>query len=101
MAVIFALRWVRSAAAVRRPIVLRYDSKYAALVTTGVYKAKKNKKLVATAQAEWKRTRAAKQGTLWMRHVKGHSGHKWNDEADRLASRGRGGDRYCGAPRVD
>ena len=55
---------------------MRYDSKYAALITVGVYKAKKNKKLVATAQAEWKFTYKAKPDKLltdklWMRHVKG------------------------------
>ena len=101
VAFIHALRWARSPAAAARPIVMRYDSKYAALITTGVYKAKKNKKLVATAQAEWKLTHAAKQGRLWLRHVKGHSGHKWNDEADRLAAAGCGGEYYYGAPRVD
>ena len=98
---IHALRWARSPAAAARPIVMRYDSKYAALITTGVYKAKKNKRLVATAQAEWKLTHTAKQGKLWMRHVKGHSGHEHNDEADRLAAAGCGGDWYYGPPRAD
>ena len=79
------------------PCVLRYDSKYAALITVGVYKAKQNKKLVTTAQAEWKRTYTMKPGTLWMRHVKGHSDHPWNEEADRLAKLGSGGRRHCGA----
>ena len=86
---------------VRRPIVLRYDSKYGALTTCGVYKAKKNKKLVATAQAEWKLTHKAKTGTLWMRHVKGHSGHPWNDKADDLAKKGCGGKRHYGTPFAD
>ena len=101
VAFIAALRWARSPAAMAHPIVMRYDSKYAALITTGVYKAKKNKKLVATAQAEWKLTHAAKHGRLWMRHVKGHSGNEHNDEADRLANLGCGGDRYYGTPRAD
>jgi len=98
VAFIHALRWART---VDAPVVMRYDSKYAALITTGVYKAKKNKKLVATAQAEWKLTRAAKAGRLWMRHVKGHSGHEWNDKADRLANKGCGGATYYGPQRVD
>ena len=34
----------------------------------------------------------AKGGQLWMRHVKGHSGDRWNDRADALADRGRRGD---------
>ena len=42
------------------PLVeLRHDSKYAALVSCGVYKAKKNKALVAIARDEWKLTAAA------------------------------------------
>ena len=57
-------------------------------ITTGVYKAKTNKKLVETAQAEWKATMAAKAGRLWMRHVAAHSDHPWNNEADRLAKLG-------------
>ena len=43
VAFIHALRWARtSPQAAGRPIVLRYDSKYCALITCGVYKAKKN-----------------------------------------------------------
>ena len=66
-----------------------------------MYKAKKNKKLVKTAQDEWKLTQAAKAGQLWMRHVKGHSEHPWNEEADRLAKAGCGGRRHYGTPIVD
>ena len=83
------------------PVVLRYDSKYAALITTGVYKAKKNKPLVRSAQKEWKLTVAFKRDRLWLRHVKGHSGHRWNDRADHLANVGRGGTARYGTPCVD
>ena len=100
-ALIHALRWTCAPANLQTPTVLRYDSKYAALVTTGVYKAKKNKALVAVAQAEWKRAYAAKPDKLWLRHVKGHSNHPWNDKADDLAKAGCGGRRYCGPPAVD
>ena len=72
-------------------------SKYAALISAGVYKAKKNKSLVSFARDEWKLTHAAKRGKLWMRHVKGHDGNEWNERADSLANRGRGGRRYQGA----
>ena len=34
------------------------------------------------AQEEWKLTWEAKRGQLWIRHVKGHSDHEWNDMAD-------------------
>ena len=32
------------------------------------------------------------------RHVKGHSGHKWNDYVDKQADLGRSGARDCDAP---
>ena len=101
MAFIHALRWARAPANVTTPCLLRYDSKYAALITTGVYKAKKNKALIGTAQKEWKITYKAKPGRLWMRHVKGHSDHEWNEVADGLANRGRSGQRHAGYPNVD
>ena len=101
MAFIHALRWARAPENIDTPCIMRYDSKYAALITVGVYKAKKNKKLVAAAQAEWKLTYKAKPDKLWMRHVKGHSNHEWNEVADDLAKRGCGGRRYVGPPMVD
>ena len=101
MAVIHMLRWARAPANVAVPMVLRYDSKYAALITVGVYKAKKNKALVATAQKEWRLTYAAKQGNMWMRHVKGHSNHEWNEVADELAKKGCSGKYRCGDIPVD
>ena len=44
------------------------------------------------AQQEWQQTYAALKGNLWLKHVKGHSQHKWNDLADELAARGRKGE---------
>ena len=70
---------------------MRYDSRYAALVGTGVWKAKSNKTLAGVVRAEWKKTHDAKRGRLYLRHVKAHSGHKWNDLADALADEGRRG----------
>ena len=98
VAFIHALRFARKTP---HAVVMRYDSKYAALITTGVYKAKKNKRLVRIAQNEWKQTRLSKRGTLWMRHVKGHSNHMWNDRADALANAGCGGAVRYGPPQVD
>ena len=99
-AFLHALRWARSPAVVRRPICLRHDSIYAALVSCGVYKAKKNKALVLHAQEEWKLTMKAKKGKLWIRHVKGHtavtSGTMY--VADELADQGRRGQRRYGPP---
>ena len=65
-------------------VVIRYDSKYAAGMARGIWKPKSNKELV-------QRVRQAVQGTsitLWWKHVKGHSGDKWNDRADELADEG-------------
>ena len=31
---------------------------------------------------------------FWLKHVKGHSGQKWNDAADSLATRGLDGERH-------
>ena len=99
VAFIHAMRYARTVG--DRPVCFRYDSKYAALITVGVYKAKKNKRLVRQAQTEWKRTEIAKRGKLWLRHVKGHSRHKWNDRADKLAELGRQGEHRCGPQHVD
>ena len=30
-------------------------------------------------------------GRLWAKHVYGHTGHTWNERADELAERGKGG----------
>ena len=74
MEYIHALRYARTAPEARdKSICLRHDSKYAALVSCGVYKGKKNKALVAIARDEWKLTAASKKAFskgLWIRHVK-------------------------------
>ena len=49
------------------------------MMTLGEWRPKKNKALVAVAREAWNAARAAKGGQLWMRHVKGHSGDRWND----------------------
>jgi ribonuclease HI len=94
---IHALRYAREPARASRPVLVRFDSKYAALCGSGVWKGKKNKKLVATARAEWKATADLKRRNgvgFWLKHVKGHSGQKWNDAADSLATRGLAGERH-------
>ena len=114
---VHALRYARTAPEARdKSICLRHDSKYAALVSCGVYKGKKNKALVAIARDEWKLTAASKKAFskgLWIRHVKGHSNHAWNnvalgpdfkraesaESADKLAGDGNFKRRtHCGPP---
>ena len=70
---------------------MRYDSKYASHVASGAWRARKHKPLAAAARRAWDRMRKIAKGRLWMKHVKGHSGDKWNDMADSLADAGRSG----------
>ena len=101
---IHALRWARSPEGVDFDVCFRHDSKYAALVSCGVYRVKKNKALGTIAREEWKLTAAAKKAAskgMWIRHVKGHSKHHWNDVADKLAGDGNFKQlASCGPPRA-
>ena len=100
-AIVVALRHVRTCPTLRgRAALIRYDSKYAALITCGVWRARSNKALAETARAEWALTRTATRGRLWLSHVKGHSRHRWNDRADYLADCGRRGERRPATPIV-
>ena len=83
------LRWVgtRVPAADERSLLIRYDSTYAAYVTQGIFRANSNKQLARTVQHYYRLVSA--QRTVYFSHVKGHSDHKWNDYADKLANRGR------------
>ena len=71
-------------------------------MSSGVWKgkSKKNRAIVLVAQEEWKLTWEAKRGQLWIRHVKGHSDHEWNDMADALADDGRRGKVQANAGRA-
>lgn len=82
------------------PVVVRYDSDYAAKSVMGVYNGKKNVELIGQVRQVYADAQAALQsmrrscgaGTanngIKFSHVKGHSGHRWNERADELANLG-------------
>ena len=74
-----------------RPVLIRFDSKYAGDMTVGRRRSRSNKVLVRNVQRLWQRAKSHLKGLLWCSHVYGHSNHKWNDRADELAKRGKSG----------
>ena len=75
--------------------VVRTDSEYAAACMMGRVTPKTNRQLAERLRSLWQRLRA--KHTVTWRHVAGHSGNKWNDYVDKLAARGRQGDRSSNA----
>ena len=71
------------------PLLIRYDSTYAANVMTGKWLPAANKKLALHVNKLWREASTKLRGQLWCTHVRSHQGHKWNDEVDELANRGR------------
>ena len=70
-------------------VVIRYDSEYAAQSIMGVFNGKKNRKIIDTIRAYYARVRSIGSSigcSVSFVHVKGHSGDRWNDRADRLAT---------------
>jgi len=88
-----ALRWLVEADLSRVPCTIFYDSKYAANIAQGVWKAEKNTDLARTVQGFFRTAKTARR--IDFEHVKGHSGNKWNDRADKNADRGAAGDLQC------
>jgi len=87
-----ALQWAtHTRYAAGRPICIRYDSTYAAMIASGTWRAKKHKAMAEEARGAWITLKRVIGERLWMRHVKGHSGHPYNDIADKLADTGKQG----------
>ena len=81
-AIYWAIRGAEAAGV--REVVIRYDSQYAAGMARGLWQPKSNKDLIRAVRNVVRSTGV----TIWWKHVKGHSGHKWNDRADELAEEG-------------
>ena len=84
-AVLEAIEWAVGRG--MREVVIRYDSEYAAHMTRGDWQARVNKLLIAQSRRALERAKEAGCEVGW-KHVKGHSGDRWNDRADVLADTG-------------
>ena len=97
-----ALLWLAQSSVPRGALVLlRPDSDLVVGWATGQTTAHANLELVSALRAIY--TQVAACWRLRWAHVKGHSGHLWNDEADALATRGCQGEVLgfsCGQPVV-
>jgi len=85
-----ALRWLIEVDLSNTRCTILYDSKYAANIAQGLYKAEKNQELARTVQGFFKTVKAARP--IVFEHVKGHSGDRWNNRADANADRGAAGE---------
>ena len=73
------------------PAIVRPDSEYAMHLALGYSRPRENVALARRVRELWTAEEARRGGQLWAIHVKGHSGHKWNNRADRAAARGAQG----------
>ena len=91
-AIIEACLWLRDEApdSGGEPVMLRYDSQYAANISLGRYTPKTNKELAETAKRMMADTMSSRNVTT--QHVYGHTGAVDNEVADRLADKGAKGE---------
>ena len=85
-----ALEWAgQNPTAAGKPICVRYNSEYAARISTGAWKAKKHKAMAEEARQAWKRLKQVSAGQVWMRHAPRTQG--WTIRAQNLARQGKQG----------
>lgn len=84
MAIYIAINIVNMVVGSDCPVNVRTDSMLCIRLLTGRYKIHKNKKIFTIIKNEIN----ARKGKITFTHVKGHSGNKGNDIADKLANRG-------------
>ena len=81
-------RSIHQDTAVEEAVLLRPDSELAMGWTIGDLTANTNAELVATARKVYGQLMRQRNGRVYWKHVKGHSGHIRNDHADHLATMG-------------
>lgn len=85
-----ALIWLQTEAS-GTPACIYYDSKYAANITTRVFRAQRNRELAKRCQSLCDQVKASR--VLDFIHVKGHQGNDGNERADELVRLGIKGKR--------
>ena len=80
------LKWLLEQENTETPAAIYYDSKYAAKIATGEYKAESNKYLAAKARTLLRQVMEKRK--IRLEHIKGHSNDSGNDAADELANKG-------------
>ena len=81
-----ALQWAEQHGMARgSPICVRYNSEYAARISTGQWKARKHKPMAQEARNAWAQLKQRSGGRVWTRHTSQH-------DPNYLAARSRASD---------
>ena len=83
-AFVHCLKWILVEGGLQE-IIIRTDSNYAGNIVEGNWKAKSNKKIAKLSQQLWREVKTIQK--LSWKHIRAHTGHRWNERADHLAIR--------------